>query len=43
MAWLRDRPGVVAPIVSATDLNQLQGLIRGASLQLTAADIAALD
>ena len=32
IAWLRDRPSVVAPIASAT--SQLQGLIRGASLKL---------
>jgi aryl-alcohol dehydrogenase-like predicted oxidoreductase len=42
IAWLRDRPSVVAPIVSATNLDQLQSLIRGASLKLTAEDIAAL-
>lgn len=43
IAWLRDRPGVVAPIVSATSLDQLQSLIRGASLTLTADDMAMLD
>ena len=42
IAWLRDRPSVVAPIASATNLDQLQSLIRGASLKLSAADIAAL-
>ncbi len=42
IAWLRDRPTVVAPIVSATNLDQLQGLIRGASLKLGADEIAAL-
>lgn len=43
IAWLRDRPSVVAPIASATNPDQLQSLIRGASLKLTADDIAALD
>jgi aryl-alcohol dehydrogenase-like predicted oxidoreductase len=43
IAWLRDRPGVVAPIVSATSMEQLQSLIRGAALTLTAGEIAALD
>jgi aryl-alcohol dehydrogenase-like predicted oxidoreductase len=42
IAWLRDRPSVVAPIVSATNLDQLQSLIRGAVLTLNADDIAAL-
>jgi aryl-alcohol dehydrogenase-like predicted oxidoreductase len=42
MAWLRDRPSVVAPIASATSLEQLQALIEGASLVLTADEIAAL-
>jgi aryl-alcohol dehydrogenase-like predicted oxidoreductase len=41
-AWLRDRPTVVAPIASATSLEQLQSLIRGASLTLTPDEIAAL-
>ena len=42
IAWLRDRPSVVAPIASATSLEQLQALIEGASLVLTADEIAAL-
>jgi aryl-alcohol dehydrogenase-like predicted oxidoreductase len=42
IAWLRDRPSIVAPLASATNLDQLQSLIRGASLKLTAEDIAAL-
>ena len=41
-AWLRDRPSVVAPIASATGLDQLQALIHGASLTLTPDEIAAL-
>jgi aryl-alcohol dehydrogenase-like predicted oxidoreductase len=43
IAWLRDRPSIVAPLASATNLDQLQSLIRGASLKLTTEDIAALD
>ena len=42
IAWLRDRPAVVAPIASATSLEQLKSLIRGATLQLTAEEIAFL-
>lgn len=42
IAWLRDRPAVVAPIASATNLDQLNSLIRGATLKLSAAEIAAL-
>jgi aryl-alcohol dehydrogenase-like predicted oxidoreductase len=42
IAWLRDRPSVVAPIASATSLDQLQSLIRGASLKLSPEEIAAL-
>ena len=42
IAWLRDRPAVVAPIASATSLDQMQSLIRGASLKLTPDEIALL-
>ena len=42
IAWLRDRPAVVAPIASATSLPQLDSLIRGASLKLTSEEIALL-
>jgi aryl-alcohol dehydrogenase-like predicted oxidoreductase len=42
IAWLRDRPGVVAPIASATSVEQLQSLIRGAALKLSDEDIAEL-
>lgn len=41
-AWLKDRPAVVAPIASATSLEQLQSLIRGASLTLTPQEAATL-
>jgi aryl-alcohol dehydrogenase-like predicted oxidoreductase len=43
LAWLMVRPGVTAPIASATRLEQLESLIRAASLELTSEDIAALD
>jgi aryl-alcohol dehydrogenase-like predicted oxidoreductase len=42
IAWLRDRPAVVAPIASATSLEQLQSLLRGASLTLTPEEVAVL-
>jgi aryl-alcohol dehydrogenase-like predicted oxidoreductase len=42
IAWLRDRPSIVAPLASATNLDQLQSLIRGATLQLTEKEIAEL-
>jgi aryl-alcohol dehydrogenase-like predicted oxidoreductase len=42
IAWLRDRPSVVAPIASATNPEQLKSLIRGATLKLSAEEIAAL-
>jgi aryl-alcohol dehydrogenase-like predicted oxidoreductase len=43
LAWLRDRPAVTAPIASATSLEQLKSLVEGATLKLTAGDVAALD
>ncbi|MGH8795640.1 MAG: aldo/keto reductase [Caldimonas sp.] len=43
LAWLIARPGVTAPIASATSLAQLESLIRAASLQLSADDVALLD
>jgi aryl-alcohol dehydrogenase-like predicted oxidoreductase len=42
IAWVKSRPAVVAPIASATSLQQLDGLIKGADLQLTPDDIARL-
>ncbi|MBS0465849.1 MAG: aldo/keto reductase [Proteobacteria bacterium] len=42
LAWLMARPGVTAPIASATKLDQLEGLIRATRLALSADDIAAL-
>ncbi|MBV8472069.1 MAG: aldo/keto reductase [Hyphomicrobiales bacterium] len=43
LAWLIARPGVSAPIASATSLPQLESLIRSATLVLSDRDIAALD
>ena len=43
LAWLVDRPGVTAPIASATSLAQLDELIAGVQLRLGADDKAALD
>ncbi len=43
LAWLIARPGVTAPIVSATSISQLRELAAARTLLLTKADIAALD
>lgn len=43
LAWLVRRPGVTAPIASATSLAQLGSLIRFVDLALGADDIALLD
>ena len=43
LAWIIARPGVTAPIASATSLGQMESLIRSVSLKLTGADIKALD
>lgn len=43
LAWLIARPGVTAPIASATSLEQMASLVRAVHLALTADDIAALD
>jgi aryl-alcohol dehydrogenase-like predicted oxidoreductase len=42
LAWLLAR-GVTAPIASATNLQQLAEILRGASLQLDAREVASLD
>jgi aryl-alcohol dehydrogenase-like predicted oxidoreductase len=42
LAWLMARPGVTAPIASATTLAQVDSLIKAASLALTAEDMGAL-
>lgn len=43
LAWLIARPGVTAPIASATSAQQLREILDAARLQLAPADIAALD
>jgi aryl-alcohol dehydrogenase-like predicted oxidoreductase len=43
LAWLIARPGISAPIVSATSVEQLQELFGAAELNLDATQIAALD
>jgi aryl-alcohol dehydrogenase-like predicted oxidoreductase len=43
LAWLAARPGVSAPIASATSTGQVRELLGALTLELSAADIAALD
>ncbi|KQZ14766.1 alcohol dehydrogenase [Mesorhizobium sp. Root554] len=43
LAWIIARPGVTAPIASATSVEQVESLVKAASLELDAADIEALD
>jgi aryl-alcohol dehydrogenase-like predicted oxidoreductase len=43
LAWLIARPGITAPIVSATSVEQLHELFGATDLSLTPAEIAALD
>ena len=43
LAWVIARPGVTAPIASATSREQIDSLIRAATLELGADDIARLD
>jgi aryl-alcohol dehydrogenase-like predicted oxidoreductase len=43
LAWAMARPGVTAPIASATSVEQVESLVRATTLSLTAADIATLD
>jgi aryl-alcohol dehydrogenase-like predicted oxidoreductase len=43
LAWAMARPGVTAPIASATTLEQMESLIRSATLKLTADDMGELD
>lgn len=42
LAWLLTRPGVTAPIVSATSLDQLNDTLKAATLELSAEDLADL-
>jgi aryl-alcohol dehydrogenase-like predicted oxidoreductase len=43
LAWVRDRPGVIAPVVGARDTGQLSGSLAAEDLTLPAAIRAALD
>jgi len=43
LAWIIAKPGVTAPIASATSLEQMESLVRSAALSLAAADIKELD
>ena len=43
LAWLIQRPGVTAPIASATSLDQLASLMRATELQLSAEDVSTLE
>jgi aryl-alcohol dehydrogenase-like predicted oxidoreductase len=43
LAWVIARPGVTAPIASATSLEQLASLVRATELRLAPEDVAALD
>lgn len=43
LAWLIARPGITAPIVSATSVEQLKDVLAAAQVALSAQDIAQLD
>ncbi len=43
LAWAMARPGVTAPIASATTLDQMDSLVRAASLKLAPEDMSVLD
>src|SRR5580658_5959531 len=43
LAWVMARPGVTAPIASATSVEQVASLVRATALALTPADMDALD
>ncbi|MGO9356505.1 MAG: aldo/keto reductase [Xanthobacteraceae bacterium] len=43
LAWLMARPSITAPIASASKPEQLNDLVKAATLKLSAAQIAALD
>jgi aryl-alcohol dehydrogenase-like predicted oxidoreductase len=43
LAWVRSRPGITAPIASATNLDQLQDLIASVDLVLDAESIEVLN
>jgi 1-deoxyxylulose-5-phosphate synthase len=43
LSWIVNKPGVTAPIVSATKLEQLDQLVEGLSVSLTPDEVAALE
>ena len=43
LAWLMARPGLTAPIASATSVEQLQDIVKATKLRLNEADITELD
>ncbi len=43
LSWIVNKPGVTAPIVSATKLEQLDQLVEGLSVKLTPDEIAAVE
>jgi aryl-alcohol dehydrogenase-like predicted oxidoreductase len=43
LAWLIAKPGITAPIVSATNLKQLAEIMKAPQIKLTREDVAALD
>ena len=43
LAWVAAQPGVAAPIASATSLEQVKSLVKGARLTLTSRDLALLE
>jgi len=42
LSWLRSQPTVVAPIASASRVEQMSALLAGVTLQLTPDEVAAL-
>jgi len=43
LAWLRARPGIVAPVASARTASQVGDLLAAASVELTAEEVSLLD
>lgn len=43
LAWIMARPGITAPIASATSVEQVDSLIKAVALQLTSTDMDQLD
>ncbi len=43
LAWILGKPGITAPIVSATKLEQLDQLVEGLAVRLSGEEIAALE